>query len=138
MFVPSTHSSTRADLPGIRQTHRRSPTRSPNERPEFTLAWAMDSAKQLPRWELLAGDVPEPEPPSFSVSPRSCVAFQRGVPEFAVLDHLLTGKGLRSALEAQGEHFAAVGREVSEELWERSASQPISPGPPVPFLARPV
>ena len=87
---------------------------------------------------LLPGGVAAPEPLSSFVTRRFSVAFQRGVPEFAVLDHLLTGKGLRSALEAQGEHFAAVGREVSEELWERSASQPISPGPPVPFLARPV
>jgi len=82
----------------------------------------MDSAKQLPWRELLAGDVPAPEPPSFSVSPRSCVAFQRGVPEFAGLDHLLTAKGLRSDLEARGEYFAAVERELSEELWGRSAS----------------
>src|SRR5438552_1894205 len=122
MFVPSTHSSTRANLPDIRQTHSRIPTRQPNERPKFTLAWAMDSAKQLPWRELLAGDVPAPEPPSFSVSHRSCVAFQRGVPEFAVLDHLFPARGLPSALEARGEYFAAVGRELSEELWGRSAS----------------
>src|SRR5215471_3861024 len=142
MLVPSIHYSTRATLPGIRQTRQRISTRPPNERPKLTPAWATDSAKQLPRRELfpkdLLGDVTAPEPPSFSVFLRSCVVFLRGVPEFAVRDRLLLAKGLRSALEAQEEYFAEVERELSGEPWQRSASRPISPGRPMIFRVHPV
>src|SRR2546423_1089084 len=96
MLILSIRFSTRATLPGIRQTHTRIPAKTPNERARFTLAWAMDSVKQLPRPEWLPAELAAPEHPSFFVSLPSDVAFQRGVPEFAVRFHLLRVKGLRS------------------------------------------
>src|SRR4030095_10524594 len=88
-LVRSTLLSTRASLPDSRQIHRTNSTRTPNERPRFTLASGMDSPKHL-RWrELLRADAVTPGRPSFFVSLPSSAAFQRVAPAFAVLGQFL-------------------------------------------------
>src|SRR4030095_3912666 len=110
-LVPSIHSRTRASLPSTPQTRRTLSTGTPDERSRSTLASATGSAKQPLRRELLPEDVVAPEPPSFFVSHRACVAFEQGAPAFVVLGRLLPAKGPPSGPCAKGECFAEVQRE---------------------------